>query len=102
MLQQLVNAANGILWGKLMVWILLGTGVFYSVRLGLPQFRHFGHMFSVMFKGRKAADGGITSFQALCTGLAAQVGTGNLAGVATAIVRDWDNDGWGYCSPFPS
>ncbi|MCF4152166.1 alanine:cation symporter family protein [Dethiosulfovibrio sp. F2B] len=69
-----------------MVWLLLGTGIFYSLRLGLPQVRHFGHMFSVIFKGRKSAEGGITPFQALCTGLAAQVGTGNLAGVATAIV----------------
>jgi len=85
-IQQLVSTANGILWGKLMVWLLLGTGIFYSIRLGLPQVRHFGHMFSVIFKGRKSAEGGITPFQALCTGLAAQVGTGNLAGVATAIV----------------
>ncbi len=69
-----------------MVWLLLGTGIFYSVRLGLPQIRHFGHMFKVMFSGRTSAEGGITPFQALCTGLAAQVGTGNLAGVATALV----------------
>nr|WP_321502253.1 sodium:alanine symporter family protein [uncultured Dethiosulfovibrio sp.] len=86
MIHELVSAANGILWGKLMVWLLLGTGIFYSVRLGLPQIRHFGHMFKVMFKGRTSAEGGITPFQALCTGLAAQVGTGNLAGVATALV----------------
>lgn len=86
MIHELVSAANGILWGKLMVWLLLGTGIFYSVRLGLPQIRHFGHMFKVMFSGRTSAEGGITPFQALCTGLAAQVGTGNLAGVATALV----------------
>ena len=54
-----------------MVWLLLGTGIFYSVRLGLPQIRHFGHMFKVMFSGRTSAEGGITPFQALCTGLAA-------------------------------
>ncbi|SMG51265.1 alanine/glycine:cation symporter family protein [Dethiosulfovibrio salsuginis] len=86
MIHELVSAANGILWGKLMVWLLLGTGIFYSIRLGLPQIRHFGHMFKVMFSGRTSAEGGITPFQALCTGLAAQVGTGNLAGVATALV----------------
>lgn len=86
MIQELVSEANGILWGKLMVWLLLGTGIFYSFRLGLPQIRHFGHMFKVMFRGRTSAEGGITPFQALCTGLAAQVGTGNLAGVATALV----------------
>ncbi|NCC97675.1 MAG: sodium:alanine symporter family protein, partial [Synergistales bacterium] len=59
MIQELVSVANGILWGKLMVWLLLGTGIFYSVRLGLPQIRHFGHMFKVMFSGRTSAEGGI-------------------------------------------
>ncbi|MDD2207302.1 MAG: alanine/glycine:cation symporter family protein [Aminobacterium sp.] len=81
----IVKFANGILWGKLMTWLLLGTGIFYSIRLGLPQFRRFGHTFKVLFGSRKSETGGITSFQALCTGLAAQVGTGNIAGVATAL-----------------
>jgi AGCS family alanine or glycine:cation symporter len=70
-----------------MIWILLGTGVFYTVRLGFPQIKFFTYMFKVTLGGRrKGSGGGITSFQALCTGLAAQVGTGNLAGVATALV----------------
>ncbi|MDR1515060.1 MAG: alanine:cation symporter family protein [Synergistaceae bacterium] len=79
--------SNGILWGWGMIWILLGTGIFYTVRLGFPQVKFFTYMFKVTLGGRrKGAGGGITSFQALCTGLAAQVGTGNLAGVATALV----------------
>ena len=86
MLMQLVRAANGILWGNLMIWLLLGTGIFYTVRLGFPQFRRFGHMFKILLGSRKAEEKGISSFQALCTGLAAQVGTGNIAGVATALV----------------
>lgn len=85
-LQDAVGTVNSFLWGKLMVWLLLGTGIFYSVRLGFPQVRHFIPMFSVTLRGRSSGEGGITSFQALCTGLAAQVGTGNLAGVATALV----------------
>ncbi len=85
-LMDLVSSANGVLWGKVMVWLLLGTGVFYTLRLRFPQVRHFGHMFKVTLRGRKSQEGGISSFQALCTGLAAQVGTGNLAGVATALV----------------
>ncbi|WP_334103978.1 MULTISPECIES: alanine:cation symporter family protein [Aminobacterium] len=83
---EVVKFANGILWGKLMTWLLLGTGVFYSIRLWIPQFHHFGHTFKVLFGSRRSEEGGITSFQALCTGLAAQVGTGNIAGVATALV----------------
>ncbi|MCX7828750.1 MAG: alanine:cation symporter family protein [Thermanaerothrix sp.] len=81
-----VSAANSILWGKVMVWLLLGTGVFYTLRLRFPQVRHFIHMFKATLKGRDSSGQGISSFQALCTGLAAQVGTGNLAGVATALV----------------
>ena len=86
MLMELVKAANGILWGSLMIWLLIGTGVFYTVRLGFPQIRHIGHVFKVLLGSRKTEEKGISSFQALCTGLAAQVGTGNIAGVATALV----------------
>ncbi|MDR2529202.1 MAG: alanine:cation symporter family protein [Synergistaceae bacterium] len=79
-------ACNGVLWGWLMIWLLLGAGVYYSIRLGFPQIRYFVYMFKVTLKGlRGEKTGGITSFQALCTGLAAQVGTGNLAGVASAL-----------------
>jgi AGCS family alanine or glycine:cation symporter len=80
------TASNGVLWGWLMIWLLLGTGIYYTVRLGFPQIKYFAYMFKVTLGGRKhGKNGGITSFQALCTGLAAQVGTGNLAGVATAL-----------------
>jgi len=85
-LMSLLEQGNSLLWGKIMIWLLLGTGVFYTARLRFPQIRYFAHMFKVTLKGRaKGEEGGITSFQALCTGLAAQVGTGNLAGVATAL-----------------
>jgi AGCS family alanine or glycine:cation symporter len=87
LLMTFFTKSNGILWGWGMIWILLGTGIYYSVRLGFPQIKYFAYMFKVTIGGRKKSDsGGITSFQALCTGLAAQVGTGNLAGVATALV----------------
>jgi AGCS family alanine or glycine:cation symporter len=78
--------ANGFLWGWLMIWFLLGTGVYYSVRLGFPQFRLFFHMWRATFTGRTEGTGGLSPFQAVCTSLASQIGTGNLAGVATAIV----------------
>ncbi|MDR0615289.1 MAG: alanine:cation symporter family protein [Synergistaceae bacterium] len=87
LLMTFFTKSNGILWGWGMLWILLSTGIFYSIRLGFPQIKYFFYMFKVTLGGRKENNSdGITSFQALCTGLAAQVGTGNLAGAATAIV----------------
>ncbi|BBT18360.1 amino acid permease [Metapseudomonas otitidis] len=80
-----VNSLNGFIWGKVLIWLLVGCGLYFTVRLGLIQFRHFGHTFSVLKGSRQADDSGISSFQALCTSLAARVGTGNVAGVAVAI-----------------
>ncbi|MGO3229139.1 MAG: alanine/glycine:cation symporter family protein [Oceanisphaera sp.] len=76
---------NNLLWGSLLVYLLLGAGAFFTIRLGFIQFRHFGHMFSVLKHSRRSDAAGISSFQALCTSLAARVGTGNLAGVAVAL-----------------
>lgn len=76
---------NNLLWGSVLIYLLLGVGVFFTFRLGFIQFRHFGHMFSVLKHSRQSDDAGISSFQALCTSLAARVGTGNLAGVAVAL-----------------
>lgn len=85
-LHSIVNAVNGVLWGNVMTYMLLGVGLLYTLILKFPQVRGFGHMFKVVFGGRrKATSEGISSFQALCTSLAAQVGTGNIAGVATAV-----------------
>ncbi len=76
---------NDLLWGSILVYLLVGVGIYFTFRLGFIQFRHFGHMFSVLKNSRKADKAGISSFQALCTSLAARVGTGNMAGVAVAL-----------------
>ncbi|NOJ23052.1 alanine/glycine:cation symporter family protein [Vibrio coralliilyticus] len=81
----LINLMNDLLWGSILVYLLVGVGVYFTFRLGFIQFRHFGHMFSVLKNSRKADKAGISSFQALCTSLAARVGTGNMAGVAVAL-----------------
>ncbi len=81
----IIGFINDLLWGSVLIYLLLGAGVFFTFRLGLIQFRHFGHMFSVLKHSRKSDAAGISSFQALCTSLAARVGTGNLAGVAVAL-----------------
>ncbi|EON87613.1 amino-acid transporter [Plesiomonas shigelloides 302-73] len=69
----------------MLIYFLLGAGLFFTLRLGFLQIRHFGHMFSILRRSRRSDDSGISSFQALCTSLAARVGTGNLAGVAVAL-----------------
>lgn len=76
---------NGIIWGKVLVWLLVGAGLYFTVRLNFLQFTRFSHMFSVLLGSGKSNEEGISSFQALCTSLAARVGTGNIAGVAVAI-----------------
>lgn len=87
MLNDVVSWVNNGLWGEgqILIYLLVFAGVWFSVKLRLVQVRHFGHMFKVMKNSTKGDEAGISSFQALCTGLSARVGTGNLAGVAMAI-----------------
>ncbi|GEN24651.1 alanine/glycine:cation symporter family protein [Halomonas cupida] len=81
---ELVSAGNGVIWGKLLIYILIGAGLYFTIMTRGIQFRFFGHMFSLL-RGSRSGGEGISSFQALSTSLAARVGTGNLAGVAVAI-----------------
>ena len=81
----LISFMNDLLWGSVLVYLLVCVVIYFTFRLCFIQFRHFGHMFSVLKNSRKADKAGISSFQALCTSLAARVGTGNMAGVAVAL-----------------
>ncbi|SDI13188.1 alanine or glycine:cation symporter, AGCS family [Pseudomonas benzenivorans] len=84
----LVNQLNGLVWGPPMLVMILGTGLFLMLRLKFMPLSKIGAGFSLMWQGRKKDDeasGEISPFQALMTCLAATVGTGNIAGVATAI-----------------
>lgn len=84
----LVNQINGLVWGPPMLVLILGTGVFLMLRLKFMPLLKIGPGFKLMWQGRKKDDeesGEISPFQALMTCLAATVGTGNIAGVATAI-----------------
>ncbi|MGX9417005.1 alanine/glycine:cation symporter family protein [Vibrio sp. RC27] len=81
----LVNLMNDLLWGSILVYLLVGVGIYFTFRLDFIQFRHFKHMFQVLKNSRYSDKPGITSFQALCMSLAARVGTGNMAGVAVAL-----------------
>jgi len=83
--KELVDAANNLMWGSLLIWLLLGAGLVFTVMSGFIQVRHFGHTFGVMKRSFRREHGGISSFEAYCTSLGARVGTGNLAGVAVAL-----------------
>ena len=87
MINEIVAAINNILWGQgqILIYMLLGCGIWFTWKLGALQLRHFTHMFSIMKGSTRSDKAGISSFQALCTSLSARVGTGNLAGVAVAI-----------------
>lgn len=84
---QVLSQVSGIVWGPAMLMLLVGTGVFLTVGMRLMPLRKIGYGFGLLWKGRKktAEEGDITPFNALMTAMAATVGTGNIAGVATAI-----------------
>lgn len=85
--EQSLNQLNAIVWGPAMLALILGTGFWLMIGLRAMPIRSLGRGFRLLFAGRASAstDGEITPFQALMTSLAATVGTGNIAGVATAI-----------------
>ncbi len=80
-----VGTINGYLWGSILIYLLSACGIWFTIRLKGLQIRRFFHMFTILKSSRKSSTHGISSFQALCTSLAARVGTGNLMGVAVAI-----------------
>lgn len=90
-LAMIVNEVNGFLWGNLLIFLLCGTGLYYTLRLGFVQIRYFKTAFKTLIggmslNGEKADKNGMSSFQAVATAISGQVGTGNLAGPATAII----------------
>lgn len=85
-----IDLGNSFLWDFALLFLLCGTGIFFTVKLGFVQVRFFKdgmrRVFgSIRLRGDKAGASGMSSFQSLATAVAAQVGTGNIAGAATAI-----------------
>ena len=103
---------NGIVWGWPCLILLVGTGVYYTIRCGWVQFRWFGYIMKntigKIFEKKEAGEGAVTPFQAVCTALAATVGTGNIAGVTGAIALGgpgavfwmWISALFGMCTKF--
>lgn len=82
--QALLASINGIVWGPITLCLLVGTGVYLTVRLKLIQVFRLPMAMGLLFKPAKG-HGDLSSFAALCTALSATIGTGNIVGVATAI-----------------
>ena len=85
-LQSLLKTIDSFVWGPPLLILLVGTGVYFTFRLGLLQFRHLPTALKMVFsKDDSKKPGDVSSFAALCTALSATIGTGNIVGVATAI-----------------
>ena len=89
-LSEFITELDDIAWGSVVLCLLVGVGLIYTVSTGFLQFRRFGHAMThtagKVFKKQQAGEGEVTPLQALTTALAATVGTGNIAGVTGAIV----------------
>ncbi|WP_062269401.1 alanine/glycine:cation symporter family protein [Endozoicomonas arenosclerae] len=87
-LTDIIGAINGVVWGPMMLVLILGVGLFLMLGLKLMPILKLGTGFKLLWQGRNSGDknsGEISPFQALMTALSATIGTGNIAGVATAV-----------------
>ena len=83
-MESFINSLNDIIWSDALIYLCLGSGIFFSIATRFPQLRLFREMIRLLFDGKESAQG-VSSFQALSIAISGRVGTGNIAGVATAI-----------------
>ena len=81
----MLNAIDSFMWGPPLITLLVGTGIYLTLRLKLLQVVRLPKALSLIFKAKNHGEGDVSSFKALCVALAATVGTGNIVGVATAV-----------------
>jgi AGCS family alanine or glycine:cation symporter len=82
---ELVSNINDVLWSSVLIILLVGLGIYFTIRMGFVQFRMIPEMLRLLFQGTDKGKDGVSPFQAFAISTAARVGTGNIAGVATAI-----------------
>ena len=85
-INNLINWLDAVVWGLPLIILILFTGCLLTIRLGVLQIRHLGKALKFMIKNEDGGEGEVSSFGALCTALSATIGTGNIVGVATAMV----------------
>ncbi|MAN85463.1 MAG: sodium:alanine symporter [Algoriphagus sp.] len=83
-MEQIIYTLNDLIWSNALIVLCLGAGIYFSVRTGFVQIRYFREMIHLLFSG-KSSKKGVSSFQAFALALSGRIGTGNIAGVATAI-----------------
>lgn len=83
---EILVAVDNVVWGIPLIVLIMGTGIYLTIRLGVLQFRQLGRALKYMVCNESDGIGEVTSFGALCTAMAATIGTGNIVGVATAVV----------------
>jgi alanine or glycine:cation symporter, AGCS family len=83
-MDQIINAINDLVWSQALIILCLGAGIYFSIVTRFLQVRYFWEMIRLLFSGQ-SSDKGVSSFQAFSIAIAGRVGTGNIAGVATAI-----------------
>lgn len=83
---RILETIDEVVWGIPLIVLIMGTGIYLTIRLGLLQFRKLGKALKYMVSNEGDGIGEVTSFGALCTAMAATIGTGNIVGVATAVV----------------
>ncbi len=81
----MLNAIDSFMWGPPLITLLVGTGIYLTLRLRLLQVVRLPKALALIFKAKNHGEGDVSSFKALCVALAATVGTGNIVGVATAV-----------------
>jgi len=88
LLNNLVLGVSDVLWSKILIVMLIVLGLYFTFRTKFVQFRYFGEMFRLLGDGAKGEkkEGAVSSFQAFCISTASRVGTGNIAGIAMAVV----------------
>lgn len=84
-IEPILSAIDSFIWGAPLLILLSGTGLYLTLRLGFIQIRYLPRALGYLFKKDKGGKGDVSSFAALCTALAATIGTGNIVGVATAV-----------------
>ena len=84
-IESILSAIDSFIWGAPLLVLLSGTGLYLTLRLGFIQIRYLPRALGYLFKKDRGGKGDVSSFAALCTALAATIGTGNIVGVATAV-----------------
>jgi AGCS family alanine or glycine:cation symporter len=83
-MENILNGINNVIWSNALIILCLGAGIYFSVVTRFLQVRYVSEMVRLLFRGQASAKG-VSSFQAFSLAIAGRVGTGNIAGVATAL-----------------